>query len=144
MHHTHTMSVECRASYAYVQHDPRVHMLSMSLLCMTHGSVDHHLHEKWIALQVKVGSYVAVYKHQKAVEFNLYACSNNSDRYVDSAAMKKIGNVTLQITDPTKVTDPDAYSFTVSFRLGGSELTATAIDNQTNLEVQTTVIFVAE
>ncbi|KAL3161166.1 hypothetical protein ABBQ38_009535 [Trebouxia sp. C0009 RCD-2024] len=94
--------------------------------------------------QVKVGSYVAVYKHQKAVEFNLYACSNNSDRYVDSAAMKKIGNVTLQITDPTKVTDPDAYSFTVSFRLGGSELTATAIDNQTNLEVQTTVIFVAE
>lgn len=95
-------------------------------------------------LQVKVGNYVAVYKHQAAVSFNLYACSNNSDRYVDSTAMKKIGNVKLDIADPSKVLDPDTYKFTVNFKLGGSELTATAIDNQTNLEVQTTVIFVAD
>lgn len=96
------------------------------------------------ASQVKVGNFVAVYKHQAAVNFNLYACSNNSDRYVDAAAMKKVGSVTLDIADPKKVTDPDAYNFTVNFRLGGSELTATAINDQTKQEVQTTVIFVAE
>ena len=58
--------------------------------------------------------------------------------------MRKVGAVTLEIADPSKVTDPDTYKFTVNFRLGGTELTATAIDNQTMKEVQTTVIFVAE
>ena len=87
---------------------------------------------------------MAVYKHQAAVSFNLYACSNNSDRYVDAETMKKVGAFTLNIADPNKVTNPDAYKFTVNFRLGGSELTAIAIDDQTNLEVQTTIIFVAE
>lgn len=96
------------------------------------------------ALQVKVGNFVAVHKHQAAVSFNFYACSNNSDRYVDAATMKKVGAIILDIADPTKVIDPDAYKFTVNFRLGGSELTATAMDNQTKQEVQTTVIFVAE
>ncbi len=95
-------------------------------------------------MQVKVEEYVAVKKHQTAVDFNLYACSNSSDRYIDADAMKKVGSVTLHIADPSKVTDPDAYKFTVNFRLGGSELTVTAIDKQTGKEVQTSVIFVAE
>jgi hypothetical protein len=95
-------------------------------------------------LQVKVEEYVAVKKHQASVDFNLYACSNNSDRYTDADAMKKVGSVRLYIADPSKVTDPDAYKFTVSFRLGGSELTVTAVDKQTGEEVQTSVIFVAE
>ena len=46
--------------------------------------------------------------------------------------MKKVGAFTLNNADPNKVTDPDAYKFTVNFQLGGSELTATAIDDQTN------------
>ncbi len=99
---------------------------------------------KTCALQVKIEEYVALRKHQAAVEFNLYACSNNSDRYIDADAMKKVGSVTLHIADPRKVTDPDAYKFTVKFRLGGSELTVTAVDKQTGEEVQTSVIFVAE
>ncbi|DBB00576.1 TPA: hypothetical protein ACH3X3_002274 [Trebouxia sp. C0006] len=94
--------------------------------------------------QVKVEDYVAVKKHQASVDFNLYACSNNSDRYTDADAMKKVGSVRLYIADPSKVTDPDAFKFTVSFRLGGSELTVTAVDKQTGEEVQTSVIFVAE
>ena len=99
---------------------------------------------KKCALQVKVTEYVATTKHQAAVEFNLNACSNNSDRYVDADAMQKIGSVRLLVADPSKVTDPGAYKFTVSFRLGGSELTVTAVDKQTGEEVQTSVIFVAE
>ena len=108
----------------------------------------HHLLSgmliRYCALQVKVQSFVAAQKHQHAVCFRLYACSNNSDRYIDADAMKKVGEVTLQIVDPSKVTDPDMYGFTVNFLLGGSELTATAIDNQTQKQVQTTIIFVAE
>lgn len=88
--------------------------------------------------------YVAASKHQKAVEFNLYACSNSSDRYVDADAMKKVGSVTLHIADPSKVTDPDMYKLTVNFLLGGSELTVTATDNQTGEEVKTSIMFVAE
>ena len=95
-------------------------------------------------MQVKIQQFVAVSKQQKAVVFNLYACPNNSDRYVDAGAMKKVGDVTLHIADPSKVTDPDAYKFTVNFLLGGSELTVTAIDDQTQKEVQTSVIFIAE
>jgi len=46
-------------------------------------------------LQVKVEEYVAVKKHQASVDFNLYACSNNSDQYTDADAMKKVGSVRL-------------------------------------------------
>ena len=82
-------------------------------------------------------SWPLMLAHMKPLMFN-------SDRYVDAATMRKVGAFTLNIADPNKVTDPDAYKFTVNFQLGGSEVTATAIDDQTNLEVQTTVILVAE
>ena len=83
-------------------------------------------------------------EHQPEVQINLYTCTNNSDRYVDAEAMRKLGELTLHIADPSKVVDPEAYTFTVSFMLGGSELGVTAVDDQTKKEVKTTIMFVAE
>ncbi len=118
-----------------VTEEVRIHIVAQCVLLLS---------LKKCAMQVKVQEYVAGKKHQAAMDFNLYACLNNSDRYVDADAMKKVGLVRLHIADPKKVTDPDAYKFTVNFRLGGSELTVTAVDKQTGEEVQTSVIFVAE
>lgn len=39
-------------------------------------------------------------------------------------------HTTCSASDPSKVTDPDADSFDVSFMPGGTELTITAVDNQ--------------
>ena len=83
-------------------------------------------------------------KHQTMVQINLYTCTNNSDRYVDAEAMRKLGELTLHIADPSKIVDPEAYTLTVSFLLGGSELGVTAVDDQTKKEVKTTIMFVAE
>ena len=97
-----------------------------------------------VILQVKERKFVATEKLQSSVSFKIYTCDNNSDRYVDATSMKRVAEVTLHIADPTRVTDPEAYSFTVSFMLGGTELTITAVDDQTQKQVQTTAIFVAE
>lgn len=94
--------------------------------------------------QVKTSTFVATVKHQKAVVIKIFTSTDNTDRYVDAATMRELGQVTLNITDPSKVIAPEAYRFTVNFMFGGSELTLTAVDDQTKQQVQTRVVFVAE
>lgn len=95
-------------------------------------------------MQVVSGKFWLVQKHQANVTFAIYSCSNSNDRYVDSDAMRRLGEVKITVEDPAKVTNPDTYTFTVSFTFGGTELQATAVDDQTQKQAQTSVVFVAE
>ena len=88
--------------------------------------------------------FYAISVYQSAVTFSIYACKNNTDAYTDSDAMRKLGNVAISIDNPSAVTDPEKCSFTVSFMFGSTEMKATAVDDQTHKQVQTTVAFVAE
>ena len=94
--------------------------------------------------QVVTHSLRAVQRYQSSVPFHIYTCENNTDRYVDSDSMKRLGEVVITIDHPDCVHDPDKYTFTLSFTLGSVELKVTAVDDQTQRKAQTTVAFIAE
>ena len=94
--------------------------------------------------QVVTQEFCAVKKYQSTVRFTIYTCENNTDKYVESDTMRRLGEVRITIDNPAAVEDPDMYQFTVSFTLGSVELKVTAIDDQTQRKAETTVAFVAE
>ena len=88
--------------------------------------------------------FTAVRRFQSQVSFGIYACNNNEDRYTDAAAMRKLATLTMTVSDPSKVICPDEYRICVRFSFGATELEVTAYDMQTEEEVQTSVVFVAD
>lgn len=85
----------------------------------------------------------AVIRLQRAFGLDIYACNNNRDRYIDAPAMIKLADLTLPISDPSKVDPPSMYDMLVRFRFGTTQLEVTAHDKQTKKEVETSMVFVA-
>ena len=98
----------------------------------------------FVWLQVVTSTYWAVQKYQSTVQFAIYSCTNNTDRYTDSESMKKLGWVNITIDNPILVQNPDKYTFTVTFTLGSLELKVMATDDQTKRQAKTQVLFVAD
>ena len=81
-------------------------------------------------------------KNQSSVTFPIFACANNSDKYTDAQSMRRLGDFTIFVLDPSVV--DDKYSFSVSFTFGSTELAVSAVDDQTQQEAHACVVFVAE
>ena len=78
------------------------------------------------------------------MDIDIYACNNNRDRYTDAPAMRKLAQLTLPISDPSKVDPPRNYNMLVKFSFGATEMEVTAYDEQTKEEVETSMVFIAD
>ena len=94
--------------------------------------------------QVKNWSGTASRVHQNKVLFGIWKSEINDKQYTDDPCMQEIGSLVLDVDDPDKVQDPEKYKFKVSFDFGQTEMTVTAMDQQTSKQLKTQVLFIAE
>lgn len=88
-------------------------------------------------------TFRATARFQACLTINIYACRNNSDCYITDPSMRKIATLRLTVTDPLKVDPPEDYKINVSFSFGSTEFHVVAKDEQTGLEIETDVTFIA-
>ena len=100
----------------------------------------------WVSalLQEVEHRFAAIRRCQRQVDIDIYACNNNRDCYTDAPAMRKLAELTMPISDPSKVDPPRSYSMLVKFSFGANEMEVTAYDEQTKEEVETSVVFIAK
>lgn len=94
------------------------------------------------ALQVIKHQLYCIKKNQTGTTFAIYQCINNSDLFTDLPSMTEIQSFTIDIPNPSVV--DDKYGFSVSFTFGTTELTVSAIDDQTGRQATVSVAFSAE
>ena len=95
-------------------------------------------------VQIVSASFSPTARCQSRVTFQIYACPNNNQRYTDAAGMRSLARMTVHIDDPAAVDPPDLYKLTLTFKLGGTEIQAFAMDDQTGKMARTSVVFVSD
>ena len=119
-------------------------MLSSSSAKVTLFCKHNFAETGFFTAQVKDWSGAASVVHQEKVHFSIWKSHINNMLYTDAPCMQQIGELVLAVDDPEKVQDPDKYKFKVSFNFGQTEMTVTAVDQQTNKQLKTQVLFIAE
>ena len=97
-----------------------------------------------MSVQIVSASYFPTAKRQTQVSFEIYACPNNNERYTDAAGMRLLACMTVHIDNPAAVDPPDLYRLTLTFKLGGTEIKAFAVDDQTGKVARTDVVFMSD